>query len=512
MDWQNDPELEKLFREELDERSSSLAEGGRAMVAGAITQELSGRMLREGHTIKGTGRVMGYEGIARGGETCEFVWRFIQQRDLQPSSMLGHALVMLAEAIPHGLDGEHAGISESIQTVREIVTDEPLLEMLPEPLEEEQADAPVPVADTATEPVEPVELGESEADVPASESDEVGAVDEAPEAIDEVVIADGADAPDEAESSGFDADDDVESHDSDEPLVFEPGPDGKLPTPQITYELVPETHVEEPLDTPVEAPTEHDVEVPADNAVEAPVIDGGEPPESVSVAPAQEAPTESDAPPMLTVVEDKRSVLDPVTSQAYDLGGLVGAVETWATEESVPVNAGRLFRMINDVAAVRVDIDSAVRQASYVAMDSGPSGSSSAADGLIESLETIRHAMVQLEGAALGLTVIPVSSITSTLPQLVKYLSKKVGRRVELVVEGEDTLIDRQLLDRIGEIVRQFVVNAVAHGLEPEDVRVASGKASVGTVRVATSRDDQHVKLTVSDDGAGIDWASVREK
>jgi len=124
----------------------------------------------------------------------------------------------------------------------------------------------------------------------------------------------------------------------------------------------------------------------------------------------------------------------------------------------------------------------------------------------------VRRASIKLESAALSLTVVPISSITSTLPQLVKYLSKKVDRDVELVVEGEDTLIDRQLLDRIGEVVRQLVVNAVTHGLEPKDVRAAEGKASIGRVRVSVSRDDQHLQLAIFDDGAGIDWTAVREK
>jgi chemotaxis protein histidine kinase CheA len=226
----------------------------------------------------------------------------------------------------------------------------------------------------------------------------------------------------------------------------------------------------------------------------------------------EDASSPLDDPPTLTVLEGARSVLDPDANQAYDLGGLVGAVETWATEESVPVNAGRLFRMINDVATVRIDIDSAVRQASKV-LASAPRGTNTAAvEGVLESLESVRRASVQLESAALSLTVVPISSITSTLPQLVKYLSKKVERDVELVVEGEETLIDRQLLDRIGEVVRQLVVNAVTHGLEPRDVRTAEGKASVGRVRVAVSRDNQHLQLAISDDGAGVDWAVVRKK
>jgi chemotaxis protein histidine kinase CheA len=507
MDWQNDPELEKLFKDELDERSLSLAEGAQAMMNGEITSELAGRMLREGHTIKGTGRVMGYEGIARGGEACEFVWRFIQQGDLEPSSMLGRTLLLLAESIPPALSGDDTGVSDAIDTVRTLIVDPKLLESIPEPLVsdgipateteslEEVEQEPVAAA-TESEPDPAIEepaasaSDENEDDVAADDDEIVMEIrakethDETPEPIAEQPVAsvEVVGEPVEPVETAV-AEPEVDT--DDEPLVFEPGSNGKLATPSITYEIVAE---------PV-APT-----VPEARASE-----------PISPEPASGA-TKLDEPPTLTILEGTRSVLDPESNQAYDLGGLVGAVETWATEESVPVNAGRLFRMINDVATVRIDIDSAVKQASQV-LSSRPRGSKPAApEGLLESLEAIRRASVQLEAAALGLTVVPISTVTSTLPQLVKYLSKKVDREVELMVEGEDTLVDRQLLDRIGEIVRQLVVNAVTHGLEPRDVRAAEGKAGVGRVRVVASRDDQHLQIAISDDGAGIDWTAVREK
>ncbi len=557
MDWQNDPELEKLFKDELDDRSGSLADGARAMVSGDISSELAGRMLREGHTIKGTGRVMGYEGIARGGEACEFVWRFIQQGDLEPSSMLGRTLLMLAESIPEALTGDDTPVSESIDALRTLISIPALLELLPEPLTEVEFPAPsadvapvpeahpepsgevleiVPVpsavaeaANPIPEPVAEVETPEpvvevadvetSEpvvevADVETSEPVvEVADVEtpepvvevaevETPEPVVEVAevetpepVVPGAPdvalitlkvqdevvptvAPESSADHGPDA--------ADEPLVFEPGPDGRLATPTITYEIVSE------------APR-RDV---ASETVE---------PESSTPAIAPIGVPLS-TPPGLIIVEGTRSVLDPEPNRTYDLGGLVGAVETWATEESVPVNAGRLFRMINNVAAMRIDIDSAVKQASQLFSSVSKGVSAAAVEEVHESLESVRRASVQLESAALGLTVVPISSITSTLPQLVKYVSKKLDREVELVVEGDDTLIDRQLLDRIGEVVRQLVVNAVTHGLEPADVRVGAGKASVGTVRVSASRDEQHLQIAITDDGAGIDWAAVREK
>ncbi|GMQ92562.1 MAG: hypothetical protein BMS9Abin12_0038 [Acidimicrobiia bacterium] len=501
MDWQNDLELEQLFKDELDERSLSLAEGAQAMVSGEISSELAGRMLREGHTIKGTGRVMGYEGIARGGETCEFVWRFIQQGDLEPSSMLGRTLLMLAESIPGALGGDTTAVSESIETVRTVIDDPVLRKSLPEPLtEEEQIEAGPSESEAIVEVPEPVVEDETSPPV-ALEPDDVETLDPV---VESVVEADTPETSEVVERSAdvaaitferSDEDDSETAQESsttpdeqseDDPLVFEPGPDGKLATPTITYEVVA-----------TESTPEADAHLEVPQSATAP--------DSVDVSPLDE-------PPSLTVVEGSRSVLDPETNQTYDLGGLVGAVETWATEESVPVNAGRLFRMINDVATVRIDMDSAVEQATRV-LSSAPKGASkAAAEGVLESLESVRRASVQLESAALGLTVVPISNITSTLPQLVKYLSKKLDRDVELIIEGDETLIDRQLLDRIGEVVRQLVVNAVTHGLEPRDVRIASGKSSAGMVRVSASRDDQHLQLAITDDGSGIDWVAVRER
>lgn len=507
MDWQNDPELEKLFKEELDDRSSSLVDGAEAMLRNDISSELAGRMLREGHTIKGTGRVMGYEGIARGGEACEFVWRFIQQGELEPSSMLGRTLLILAEAIPQALGGDDKTVSEAIEVLRTLIDVPALLELLPEPMTTSESPSPPDdthrAPDVDAEPSDDVRVAlsehspEAEAAEPTAESEPGVEVHESVTEVGDLVpVASGAPDVAPVTSEGRDVPDpkgapepaaDRDAGAQHEPLVFEPGPDGRLATPVITYEIVAAS-------------------------VETDVVDATENPDSSTAAPLVVG-SPPDEPPSLVAVEPARSVLDPGTNKTYDLGGLVGAVETWATEESVPVNAGRLFRMINNVVAMRIDIDSAVRQATDVlSIGSQRAPAVAAVEGVRESLEAVRRASVQLESAALGLTVMPISNITTTLPQLVKYVSKKLDREVELIVEGEDTLIDRQLLDRIGEVIRQLVVNAVTHGLEPAAVRVAAGKASVGTVRVSASRDDQHLRIAITDDGAGIDWVAVRAK
>ncbi len=491
MDWQNDTELLQLFRDELDQRSGSLAEGARAMLSGDLDSEIMGRMLREGHTIKGTGRVMGYEGIARGGEACEFVWRFVQKGDLEPSSMLGRTLLMLAESIPEALEGDDSAVSESIETLRTLIVDPVLLDQLPEPMEtsESGGDASPESAERGEGPgAEVVSEAVDAIDVPVKDvaEDELtivstAEVDDQPHAVDEPVAT---------EPVVVEPDPVI----PDEPLVFEPGPNGNLATPVITYEVVAEAIEPEVMGEAASA-----------------TVSEAAPDSQHASTPEVSMETALGEPPSLLVVDVAPSVLDSETITTYDLGGLVGAVETWATEESVPVNAGRLFRMINDVAAMRIDIDSAVEQATQVLSGGQRGPSVAAAESVRESLESVKRASIELEAAALGLTVVPLSHITSTLPQLVRYLSKNLGREVEVVVEGEDTPIDRQLLDRVGEVMRQLVVNAVTHGLEPSQDRLSAGKSSVGTVRVTASRDDQHLLISVSDDGAGIDWKMVRE-
>ncbi len=295
MDFQNDPELEKLFKDELDERAGSLEEGARAMAAGEVSTDLAGRMVREGHTIKGTGRVMGYEGIARGGETSELVWRWVQQGELSPSSMLARTLEHLAQEIPGTLDGDEGGVSVAIDTVRALITKDDLISQLPEPIvaqdevgvaqpdskeeapDEEASDEEATQGDTtlvievepATEEPAPGETPPLDADdmadvaatldkieqeiAAASEAEETKTDERAPEvSIAEVTTADEpadgtADEATHDEPDVLDAAADVEeptpeptadTADHDEPLVFEPGPDGRLPTPTITYEIV----------------------------------------------------------------------------------------------------------------------------------------------------------------------------------------------------------------------------------------------------------------------------------
>lgn len=117
MTWVMDPELYELFAEELNERAAVLAEGARAIEDGQVEQIDAEQMRREGHTIKGNGRVMGYDLIGTAGQVCEEIWGWIERNEIDTSPALGTALLELAEAIPVAIDKEATDVIPAIRGV-----------------------------------------------------------------------------------------------------------------------------------------------------------------------------------------------------------------------------------------------------------------------------------------------------------------------------------------------------------------------------------------------------------
>jgi two-component system chemotaxis sensor kinase CheA len=106
----------------------------------------------------------------------------------------------------------------------------------------------------------------------------------------------------------------------------------------------------------------------------------------------------------------------------------------------------------------------------------------------------------------------PVSNIFSKMPRIVRDLSQSLGRHVRLQVEGQDTELDKSLLEAIKDPLTHAVRNSLDHGIEPPEVRAAAGKDPEGTLKMRASHEGSHVIIEVSDDGAGIAVEKVRQK
>ncbi|HYW86072.1 MAG TPA: chemotaxis protein CheA, partial [Spirochaetia bacterium] len=131
---------------------------------------------------------------------------------------------------------------------------------------------------------------------------------------------------------------------------------------------------------------------------------------------------------------------------------------------------------------------------------------------LEEKTEGLSAIARQLQNGIMKARMLPVAHVFDRFRRVVRDLSKASGKTVVLEVSGEETEIDKKVIDRIGEPLVHLVRNAVDHGLETPAGRAARGKSPEGTVRLAAFQDGDHICIQVSDDGRGLDRDAILEK
>lgn len=118
----------------------------------------------------------------------------------------------------------------------------------------------------------------------------------------------------------------------------------------------------------------------------------------------------------------------------------------------------------------------------------------------------------ELQAAVMRTRMVQIGRVFARFPRLVRDLAAECGKEVELVLEGEDTELDKSIIEEIADPLVHLVRNAVDHGIEPPDVRRAAGKPARGRLRLAAAHEGDHIVIEVEDDGAGIDPEKVRRK
>ncbi len=118
----------------------------------------------------------------------------------------------------------------------------------------------------------------------------------------------------------------------------------------------------------------------------------------------------------------------------------------------------------------------------------------------------------ELQMQVLKMRMIPVEKVFKKFPRIVRNLSRELGKEVDLQIVGEETELDRSVVDEIGDPLIHLIRNALDHGLEMPDVRVASGKNRTGTVVLSANHEGNHIIISIKDDGRGIDADRISQK
>ncbi|MGC9140343.1 chemotaxis protein CheW [Athalassotoga sp.] len=129
-----------------------------------------------------------------------------------------------------------------------------------------------------------------------------------------------------------------------------------------------------------------------------------------------------------------------------------------------------------------------------------------------ESLSQLSRITLDLQSTVMKIRMIPVSFVFERFPRTVRDLSKSMNKRVELVIEGEETELDRTVADEIGEPLTHLIRNAIDHGIESEEERINLGKPPVGTIKLSAHQEGDSVIIEVSDDGRGFDKEKILKK
>ena len=146
---------------------------------------------------------------------------------------------------------------------------------------------------------------------------------------------------------------------------------------------------------------------------------------------------------------------------------------------------------------------------SLVAASSNDQGNNSAFNEQIEYLENVT---TNLHESVMKVRMVPIESVVVKFPRMIRDLSKKLDKKMELYMSGEETELDRTVVDEIGDPLMHLLRNSADHGLESAEVRAQRGKPEQGSIFLDAYQDGNNVVIEVRDDGNGIDVEAVKNK
>ena len=130
----------------------------------------------------------------------------------------------------------------------------------------------------------------------------------------------------------------------------------------------------------------------------------------------------------------------------------------------------------------------------------------------VEELEALESLTREIQDGTMAIRAQPIGSVFNRVPRIVRELETETGKSVKLTMEGESTELDTTVVERLGEPLTHLVRNAIDHGIEDPETRIASGKPPEGKLHLAAYQQSGRMVVSLSDDGAGINRDAVLKK
>ncbi len=175
-----------------------------------------------------------------------------------------------------------------------------------------------------------------------------------------------------------------------------------------------------------------------------------------------------------------------------------------ATSRTVRVDIEKLDLLMNQVSELIIAKNSLVSISSSEGQDNS--------QNLHDQIEYLERITTNLHESVMKVRMVPIESVTQKYPRMIRDLSRTLNKKMNLVITGEDTELDRTVVDQIGDPLQHLLRNSADHGLESNELRLERGKPKVGTIFLNAYQEGNNVVIKVGDDGNGIDTQAVKAK
>ena len=219
-----------------------------------------------------------------------------------------------------------------------------------------------------------------------------------------------------------------------------------------------------------------------------------------SAAPVQKK-EEQKAVPAKAAAAAAAPAADKKTGVAKQAGGKP------IVNRTVRVDIEKLDVLMNLVSELIIAKNSLV-----AASNAQKSASDKAQNNVNEQIEYLESVTTSLHESVMKVRMVPIESVVSKFPRMIRDLTKKLDKKMELYMSGEETELDRTVVDEIGDPLMHLLRNSADHGIESAEVRAERGKPEVGSIWLDAYQDGNNVVIEVRDDGNGIDTEAVKNK
>ena len=176
-----------------------------------------------------------------------------------------------------------------------------------------------------------------------------------------------------------------------------------------------------------------------------------------------------------------------------------------ATSRTVRVDIEKLDALMNQVSELIIAKNSLVSISSA-------EGNEMNSQSFHDQIEYLERITTNLHESVMKVRMVPIESVTQKYPRMIRDLSRSLNKKMELYITGEETELDRTVVDQIGDPLQHLLRNSADHGLESAELRAERGKPETGSIFLKAYQEGNNVIIQVGDDGNGIDTEAVKRK